>query len=136
MTLNYGGLFSYSITNPDITEIGGQLMDGLEGFTVTGSSVTGSDSIKHILKVGNDLKWYDGTGWTTSAGTFAEANTAAEIHNNRAALDLSTGVIVRVRSLLNSADGTTTPFLTQITVCYNFFSTAPTAQLLGALDLR
>jgi len=114
----------YATDNPTILVNSGQLMDGLDGFSEV-KTVAGSDEVKYTLVVDNQDKWWSGAAWANSNGTYSEANTAAEIETNKAALDLSSGNTVKVRAYLHSADGSTRPALDSVTVSYDFFVGTP-----------
>ena len=116
---------TYPTDDPSIVVNSGQLMDGLEGFSAT-TTAAGSDSVTFILGVDGVDKYWDGAAWSNSDGTLAQSNSAADVETNKAALDVSSGATVKVKALLHSDDGTTTPDITSVTLDYNFFISEPT----------
>jgi hypothetical protein len=79
---------------------------------------TGSDNIKYVIEVGGQDKWSNGGTVENSNGTYAQANTIAEI--NAVIGDfLSTRALFRVKAFLRSNDGTTTPELDSLSVTYD-----------------
>lgn len=126
LTVTYTGQV-YPTNDPVITNASSIGLDGLDGFSAV-SNASGSDGIKFQLVLGGTAKYWTGSAWATSNGSYAQSNTAAEIEANKAALDLSAGTTLLVRAVLHSADGTTTPDLTTVEVDYNFF--APVASPL------
>lgn len=126
LTINYSGNTTYYQDNPTIIANAALNSDSLDGFAEV-KSASGSDEVKYTLAVGGVDKWWDGAAWANSAGTYAEANTAAEIEANKAALDLSAGVTLKAKAFLHSNDGSTTPTLTSNTITYNYFGPSPTA---------
>ncbi len=114
----------YSQANPTIVENIGLSIDSLDAF-IEVSSKTGSDEIKYILLIDGVATYWDGLAWSASDGTYSNSNTAAEIQANLATLDVSSGVTLKVLSLLHSNDGSTTPTLTSVSIDYNFFVVEP-----------
>ena len=92
--------------------------ESLEGFVETATK-TGSDEIKYILKKGSTSYYHNGASWVESNGTYAQANTAAEIETNKASFT-SVAVTVTVIALLHSDDGSTTPELDALDITYDF----------------
>lgn len=126
LTVNYNNQALYSTSNPVILYNATTLADGLSGFSVS-STATGSDAIKFSLEIDGTDKYFDGTGWTTSAGTYAEANLASIINTNASSLDLSSGASIRIKAYLHSDDSKTTPTLISASLSYDFFPTEPAA---------
>lgn len=121
---------TYAMTNPTIASNSSVLCDGLSSVAVS-SSQSGSDLIKYVVSVQNlstsltqDYYW-NGSAWVVSDGTYTQSNTLAQINTNIATLNstvLVTGKRVLIKAFLHSADGSTTPTLTSITLVYDFFT--------------
>ena len=123
LTLTYTGQI-YSTDDPDIITISHIDADALVSFTEVSATKPAGTDIKYILNVsGQDMYW-SGIAWVNSDGTFAQSNTAAEINTNASSLDISQGVALKIRVLLNS-DGTDTPTIATISFSYDFFITRP-----------
>lgn len=75
----------------------------------------GSDVVKVQVRVGGQLKYYNGAAWVNSDGSYAQANTVADFESNIALL---TGGSVAFRFLLHSENGNTTPYVDSLTVEY------------------
>lgn len=116
----------YDITNPTIVINSGVGADGIDSLTETASK-TGSDEVKYTLVFDGQDKYWTGAAWANSDGTYAQANTAADITTNASSLDIASGGIIKVKAFLHSDDGSTTPTLTQNVLTYCFFGSAPTA---------
>ena len=101
--------------------------DGLDQFLAT-IVASGSDAVKFILKVDSQKRYWNGSAWANSDGTYSQANLAADIETNKASLGISAGATIQVFFFLHSADGTTTPTLSLIDILYDFFNlgTTPT----------
>jgi hypothetical protein len=91
--------------------------DDVTAFVAT-VTAAGSDEVKYTIEVDGTEKYWDGDSWETSNGTFAQANTAAEINTNATTL-LSSTSIVRIIAYLHSDDGSTTPQLNNLVVTYS-----------------
>jgi hypothetical protein len=113
----------YTTTGCAITPNGTIEVDGLTSF-VTSETVVSGSAIKYQLEVGGVLKYWNGAAWATSNGTYAQANTAADINTNCASLSLTTGYSFRPQAVLSSG-GTQQATLNSITVSYNFFELPP-----------
>lgn len=120
----------YPIDNPAIASNSSVLCDGLSSVAVV-STQTGGNLIKYIVSVQNlstsltQDYYYNGSAWAVSDGSYAQSNTLAQINTNIATLNsgvLSAGKRVLIKAFLHSADGSSTPTLTSITLVYNFFT--------------
>lgn len=116
----------YSTVDPTITHTAGILMDSLVSFTPA-VVAAGNDAVKYLLNIDGADTYWDGTDWVASNGTYAQSNTAAEIDDNAAALDLTDGKTVKVVVFLHSDNGTTTPSISSIAIVHGFAVAAPTA---------
>lgn len=116
----------YPTSDPSIVNVSGVDADGLLSFAAT-LAASGSDGVKFQIVESGDSYYWTGTAWATSDGTYAQANTAAEIEAHRADLDISTGVVLKLRAVLHSADGSSTPTLTSAVIGYDFFAPVPDA---------
>jgi len=126
LVLNHTGTTGFPTSDPTIKVNSGILMDALDLIAGVFTEA-GSDRIGIVLDVGGVDKYHDGSNWVNSDCSFLQSNTIAEINTNKAALDLSTGATVKVKLVLHSDDGQTTPDATSVTVDYDFFVTAPAA---------
>lgn len=115
----------YSTANPSIINNSGVFADGLIALQDEVATRPGSDNIRYIINADNDDYYWDGADWVVSDGSYAQANELSEVAANADALDLSGGETVKVRALLHSDDGSTTPDLTSVSVNYNFFAVTP-----------
>lgn len=111
----------YATDDPTILVKGGFEVDSLSGF-ITTNSIVGSDDIRYIMRVNATDFYWDGTEWTESDGTYAQANTEADVLANVGAFDKE-GTL-QLKAFLHSDDGTTTPTLTDVTIDYSFTNAA------------
>lgn len=123
LTANMNVDTGYLTTNPTILINTTFRHEDLDGFEET-SNKTGSDEIKYILKKGTSWYWWTGSAWAVSDGTYAQSNTAAEIYANRATFTTEI-VVTQIKIFLHSADGSTTPEITNLEVQYNFAGETP-----------
>lgn len=114
----------YPTTNPGIVNSSGVGADDLLDFDAT-LAASGSDSVRFQIVANGVNKWWNGAAWATSDGTLAQANTAAEVATNAIALDIDSGVTLKLRAVLHSASGATTPTLTSAAIDYDFFAPTP-----------
>lgn len=112
-------------TAVNVVNNSGVRADAFESFAAT-STASGSDTTTFIIQVDNVDMYWTGAAWATSNGTVAQSNTAADVNTNVAALDLSSGATLKVKVLLYSNDGTTSPSVTDVTLGYNFSIVKPT----------
>lgn len=114
-------------TTPQSAEVGSGIgTDSITLFTET-SSISGDDGIRYQLRVNGTLKYWDTSAWVASDGSFAQANTVSEVNTNITSLNLVSDASVKLRAMLSSDDGTTTPTLTRNRLTYNFFAVDPGA---------
>lgn len=116
----------YVTDNPTAQTNATVTTDGLSAFTET-STKAGSDEIKYVIVQGGVDKYWTGTAWATSDGTYAQANTATEINTNAATLAFAIGATITIKAFLHSDDGSTRPQLDENTFDYDFFSSEPAA---------
>lgn len=116
----------YDTTDPTVEVNAATHADGLLGFAAT-IVEAGSDTLTFYLLINDVAKYWNGSAWATSDKSLAQSNTAAEVEANKAALDISDGVELRVGVILHSADGSTTPSISQAVVSYDFFAALPDA---------
>jgi hypothetical protein len=114
----------YSLTNPTTIYNVPVRTDGLVSITET-SVKPGSDEIKYILRKDSIDYYHNGSAWTISNGTYAQANTAAEINTN-AATFTTVPINIQIVDFKHSADGSTTPTLSNVKITYNFAGVEPT----------
>lgn len=127
MTIEHLAFTEYPDSDPTIVPNVGQLMDGLDGFEEDVElSTSGDEDIRYTLVVGSQDKYWNGTAWVNSNGTYAQSNTATEIQAVASSLNLMDGAIVKVKAFLHTDDGQGTPVLTSVTLTYNFYAGSPT----------
>lgn len=90
--------------------------NGLEAFSAT-TNASGSDDVRFALLVDTVEKYWDGAAWSNSSG-YAQSNTAAEINTNASELTIASSLQPLVYP--HSDDGSTTPYIDDMTLCYNF----------------
>lgn len=125
LTVVYTGQI-YPTSDAAIEPQAGTNLNDLLGFSAE-LVAAGSDGVKFQLRLGSTLYWWSGTAWAASDGTYAQANTFAEIETNKAALAIEeAGVSFKPRALLHSTAGLTTPELESVTFDYRAYFPAPT----------
>jgi len=105
----------YSSSDPKIIPTSSfSFTTNLTSFSQT-STIPTNTSVRHIIShdAGTTFFWYSG-GWTVSAETFAEANSASTINTNISAFT-NTGIFI-YSSFLHSTDGVKTPELNDIQI--------------------
>lgn len=114
----------YLKTNPETIYNAQFRTDSLESFVET-STKTGNDEVKYILRKDGVYYYHDGNSWVISDGTYAQANTAAEINTN-ASTYTTIPVDIQITDFKHSDDGSTTPILSNVEVTYDFAGQIPT----------
>lgn len=104
----------YSLTDPTIKNTTQVSATAYVSFDA-GVTVSGSDLIKYQIEVGGTAKYWNGSAWANSDGTYAQSNTAADVNTNVPTLAAGS---TRVIAVLHSADGSTTPALTYAQLVY------------------
>lgn len=106
----------YPLTNPTIYPSSGWSFSApLDTFTETATKPAGSALKYHVSSDdGVTWKYWNGAAWVTTDDSYAQANTAADVHANIATLT-SSGTL-RFRALLHSDAGDETPELDNIYV--------------------
>lgn len=123
LTLTYTGEI-YPQTNPTIVNNSGVEADALLTFA-SSLSASGSDAVRFIIQVQGIDKYWNGSAWVTSDGTYSQANPVSTISTNITTLDISDGVLVKIKVFLHSGDGSSTPTITSVTLGYDFFVSPP-----------
>lgn len=126
LTLETTAETTYPTDDPTIRPVATIPADALLSFTAT-DTVAGSDEVRWTVRVDGVEQWWNGAAWVASSGALAETNTATEINDNAAALDISSGASITVTAYLHSDDGSTSPELEQSTFSYSFFVPTATA---------
>ena len=118
LTLDYeiGG---FAVDDPTIVNNSGVDADAFVSFATVQSTPSGSDVKFVICRAAVDFYW-NGSAWVVSDGTFAQANTAADVTANIATFDISSGFNIKIKAFLHSDAGTVTPTLTSVSVGYDF----------------
>lgn len=83
-------------------------------------------AVKYTMCVNGEDKYHNGSAWVTSDGTFAQANTEAEMIANLDTL-LSENSTIRIRIILQTTDQQVTPDIDSLTVQYDFGALDPSA---------
>lgn len=117
LAINYTGQ-TYYTDNPTVEFNSSFRHENIDGFTETSTTPTNTN-IKYILKKGSSWYYWNGSAWAVSDGTYAQANTAAEIETNKASFT-DTGVVTYVKAFLNTTDVDATPELDNVQVLYDF----------------
>ena len=118
----------YPTTNPNVLESFKMQASALSGFVET-ATYSGSDNVQYTILVNGADYYWSGSAWVSSAGTYAQSNTASTINSHCAdssmATLLGTGSYVTIRAFLHSATGTTSPSLTGVSLTYTFAAIRP-----------
>ncbi len=96
----------YSTNNPKLVLPGTFQADDLLSFT-SDVTVTAPDEIRHILLDDGVRKYFNGSIWLNSDGSYAQSNTGADINTNIGLLDV--GSALTLETFLHSDTGATTP---------------------------
>jgi hypothetical protein len=88
-------------------------------------TTSGLDSVQFAMIVNGQKRYWNGSAWANSDGSFAKTNSLAVIQSNLASL-LSVNSTVQVFVLFTSADGSTTPDLSYLEADYSFGALEPT----------
>lgn len=104
----------YLTTDPVITQTTGVSISTLVGIS-GGTTSSGSDSVKFCLYNGS-TNYYYSSGWTTNASCDSTHSSSLSSMNTNAAT-LSAGTY-QVKAVLHSADGSTTPAVSSVSVVY------------------
>lgn len=124
LTANMNVDIGYLTTNPTIETVSSFRSDELVNYLET-STKTGSDEIKAVLKKNGVSYYHNGISWVTSDNTYTQSNTATEILTYISTFT-TIGVNIKIKWFLHSADGTTTPYLDNIYIEYDFSGELPT----------
>lgn len=112
---------TYSTSNPTITTQNMLQASVISTFIET-KSAAGSDAVQYTIIVDGVEKYWNGTAWVQSNGTYTQSNSAATLNTNMPSL-LSLGHHnVRVKAFLHSNDGTTRPTLTDNTFGFSYLT--------------
>lgn len=123
ITVGYGAN-AYFTDNPTIKPNAPLTLDQLTSF-VDVISASGSDGVQWYLLIGALKYYWDGAAWTASDGAYGHTSPAADILAHASTLPVTDGVFFTPVALLHSADGSTTPTLTSLTVIYDYFGPEP-----------
>lgn len=120
LTANMNVDIGYLTTNPTILTNTSFKSDGLVNFIETAIK-NGSDQIKYTLLKDSTEYWNNTGTWETSDGTYSQSNLASEILTYiDDFLTEGYGYNIKVKAFLHSDDGTSTPYLDNILISYNF----------------
>lgn len=78
------------------------------------------NDIKVVVKDDGTFKWWNGTAWATSDGSYSQSNTPAELAANLITLDLGQNSSVVLRWNFNTTNTQLTPTLSEATLEYDF----------------
>ncbi len=132
LTLNHTGNNGYLTTDPTVLVNTTITATSITGFTAT-TTETGSDLVKYTLCVDSQDRYWTGSAWADSNGTYAQSSTVSEINNNAATL-ITARATIKIRSFLHSDDGSTTPTLDVLTITYDAADIAAAEPLLVYLE--
>lgn len=116
----------YDVTDPFITTNAGTYIDALSFFDSV-LSIPALTGIQFILNIDNVDKYYDGGAWVNSNGSYAQSNTVAQIQAQYITFStlVSLGTLFKVKVLLRSTTGLSTPEITSHSFTYDFFGVPP-----------
>lgn len=118
LTANLQVDIGYYIDNPTNTFNTTFRHQNLEGFEETAVKPTDTE-IKYILTKNGVLYYWDTSNWVVSDGTYAQANTAAEIEANKGSFTLI-AVNTQIIMVLHTSDRENTPVGQNVKVLYDF----------------
>lgn len=107
----------YVTSDPFITTEKSIIANSINSFTEMATVGTG-DILKYIVTVDGEDKYFDGTSWVSSNGTYAQSNLATEIQTNSSTI-ISGRARINLKAFLHSWNGSTTPLLDNINMSYN-----------------
>lgn len=93
----------------------------------------GGDEVRFVMEIDEVKKYWNGSAWVSSDGSFAQSNTGAQVTANAASLiPANTISSVNVFALLHSASAATTPSVADITIDHDAVvqAVAPTSQVI------
>lgn len=122
----------YSLLNPTVKFNSTVNSSDLVSFSETVVKA-GSDDIQHTIEVDGQERYWTGSAWADSNGTFAQTSDAGDIDTNVEALQTQRNNIVPI-SYLHSDDGSTTPELDLISFTYDIGLPDPTEPSLVSLS--
>ena len=122
----------YSIADPFILTNEQISASELLTFTEVITALVGSDDIRYIAQIsGSDFYW-DGANVSSSDGTLSQSMSAADFNDNATEF-LSLRKTLKLKTILHSGDGTTTPAITSASITYN--TALPNAVLNNIVEL-
>lgn len=120
-TFSYVGQTQYPTSDPYVSVNSISNLDDLLSF----ARVSTGDVRFVLMKNGTGYYW-NGAAWVSSNSTYAQANSAADVDENAESFT-DAGIQFKLRAILHSADGQSTPVLTSATFTYDFYEPAPTS---------
>jgi len=110
---------NFSTTNPLIKMFLPFSVSSLTSLSAT-TIVSGGDEIRFVLEVDGIKKYWNGSAWIQSDGSFAQSNTSAQVTANASLLIPSSTIsTINLNVLIHSADGTTTPNVSDVTLDFD-----------------
>lgn len=111
---------SYDLTNPMAEYNYFFGADSISAVSIT-QSATGSDVVGYIVSVNGVDKYWNGSAWATSDGTYSQSSTSAQLTSNIATLlGAATDYKIGLKIFLHSNNGTSTPSVTSIAFSYDY----------------
>lgn len=101
----------------------GVLTDAILSLEETATRATNTD-IKYIVNVTGVDKYWSGSAWVASDGTYAQANTLADILANQSTL-VALGETIKIKTILYSSDQIHTPSISSLSLGYDFHAITP-----------
>ena len=94
--------------------------DDIDSLADLVHTASGSDNIRFSFDVNGAQKYWDGSAWIDSDGSYAQSNEYADLTPAVLADMISVASRVKLIAILYSDDGSTTPTITSINIFYDF----------------
>lgn len=114
----------YPTTEQKISLLASILSDALYAFSETGT-LPSATSKRFTLKISGVEKYWNGFGWVTANGTYAQTNTLDEVQANITSVSIPLGETISFVFWIKTDDGLVTPSLQTVTLSYDFRGEVP-----------